>query len=39
MVKKYVCIPRSFLVIKVCNKGKIPCGVTGLPSGASPGGG
>jgi hypothetical protein len=23
MVKKYVCIPRNFLVIKVCNQGKI----------------
>jgi len=28
MVKKYVCIPRSFLVINVCNQGKtlrLPC--------------
>jgi len=25
MVKKYVCIPRSFLVINVCNQGKTLC--------------
>ena len=25
MVKKYVCIPRSFLVINVCNQGKNLC--------------
>jgi len=25
MVKNYVCIPRSFLVIKVCNQGKTLC--------------
>jgi len=25
MVKKYVCIPRSFLVINVSNQGKILC--------------
>ena len=23
MVKKYVCIPRSFLVINVCNQGRL----------------
>jgi hypothetical protein len=25
MLKKYVCIPRSFLVINVCNQGKTLC--------------
>ena len=25
MVNKYVCIPRSFLVINVCNQGKTLC--------------
>ena len=25
MVKEYICIPRSFLVINVCNQGKILC--------------
>jgi len=25
MVKKYVCIPRSFLVINVCNQGNNLC--------------
>jgi len=25
MVKKYVCIPRSFLIINVCNQGKTLC--------------
>jgi len=25
MVKKYVCIPRNFLVISVCNQGKTLC--------------
>jgi len=25
MLKKYVCIPRSFLVINVCDQGKTLC--------------
>jgi len=25
MVKKYVCTPRSFLVINACNQGKTSC--------------
>ena len=25
MLKKYVCIPRSFLVTNVCNQGKTLC--------------
>ena len=25
MVKKYICIPRSFLVINFCNEGKTSC--------------
>jgi hypothetical protein len=32
MVKKYICIPRSFLAINVCNQGKTlwsPCGIHG----------
>jgi len=25
MAKKYVCIPRSFIVINVCNQGRTSC--------------
>ena len=32
MFKKYICIPRSFLVINVCNQGKTLCSPCRLPN-------